>query len=495
MKKVISLSLFTLIYVNAYSQFSWLPVIDNNDLYVSGAPIRALYSDTFTMPPKLYLGGGPNQMTNINTGSNCCGHTFYYYTISNYFGDHDCLPISPVDTALVLNFSGAPDTSYNQFYLSVGGSFRDEGCTIPNAPEDLRNLIFYEGGGMPSFSLGDMSASDTVFAVAVLADYDNPCPVSPELYFRTYVGSRCAYCSIYDSASVDSSRYIAFYDPAVNCVSNSSYNYMQGGSNGPVHALIAIDTANVYAGGIFDSAGVIAANNIAKWNGIGWDSLGSGANGEVKVLLYYNGNLYAGGNFTMAGGIPANNIAMWNGSAWSALGSGTNGTVNAMTIHNGELYAGGNFTQAGSSVVNYVAKWDGTSWSDLHGGRNGEVFALASFKGDLFVGGNFTGGINDTVKYFVAYHDSTLNIEDQEETIRLVAFPNPVNDKIYFSIENTQCFSITVINASGEVVFCRDFKNQSVADVSTSEFAPGIYFFRIQDNSLKSASGKFVVEH
>ena len=34
------------------------------------------------------------------------------------------------------------------------------------------------------------------------------------------------------------------------------------------------------------------------------------------------GNLYAGGCFTTAGGVAANNVAKWDGSAWSALGSG-----------------------------------------------------------------------------------------------------------------------------------------------------------------------------
>ncbi len=61
-----------------------------------------------------------------------------------------------------------------------------------------------------------------------------------------------------------------------------------------------------------------------------------------------SGNLYAGGNFTTAGGVAANHIAKWNGTSWSALGSGMNSTVYALAVDaSGNLYAGGDFTTAG----------------------------------------------------------------------------------------------------------------------------------------------------
>ena len=42
------------------------------------------------------------------------------------------------------------------------------------------------------------------------------------------------------------------------------------------------------------------------------------------------GNVYVGGSFTQAGGIPAQNIARWNGSGWSSLGAGLNSSVKAL---------------------------------------------------------------------------------------------------------------------------------------------------------------------
>jgi hypothetical protein len=51
--------------------------------------------------------------------------------------------------------------------------------------------------------------------------------------------------------------------------------------------------------------------------------------------------LIAGGGFASAGGVACNCIARWDGSAWQPLGSGMNNEVYALTVYNGELIAGG----------------------------------------------------------------------------------------------------------------------------------------------------------
>ena len=97
--------------------------------------------------------------------------------------------------------------------------------------------------------------------------------------------------------------------------------------------------------------------------------------------------LYAGGQFTTAGGVAANRIAKWNGSSWSPLGSGMNDgygvSVIALTVFDDgsgpALYAGGYFTTAGGVAANYIAKWNGSSWSALGSGMNGGVVALTAF--------------------------------------------------------------------------------------------------------------------
>ncbi len=41
-------------------------------------------------------------------------------------------------------------------------------------------------------------------------------------------------------------------------------------------------------------------------------------------MAVYNVELYVTGGFDSAGGIAVNNIAKWNGSSWSAVGTGLN---------------------------------------------------------------------------------------------------------------------------------------------------------------------------
>ena len=200
--------------------------------------------------------------------------------------------------------------------------------------------------------------------------------------------------------------------------SDANWTSMGGfpGVNSGVGAVAVDGLGNVYVGGSFSIAGEVFATNIAKWDGNSWSALGSGVDapgppfygGAVNVLAASGTNLYVGGVFTTAGGIAANNIAKWDGSSWSALGSGLNSNVFALAVSGDDLYAGGWFTSAGGTAARNIAKWDGSSWSALGSGiaelqaEEGEelpyssgVYALAISGTDLFVGGNFitAGGI------------------------------------------------------------------------------------------------------
>ena len=149
------------------------------------------------------------------------------------------------------------------------------------------------------------------------------------------------------------------------------------GIDGFVAELAADSAGNLYAAGMFTSAGGTFANNIAKWDGSGWSPLASGVEGGypfISALVTDGaGNLYAAGDFTGAGGVTANNVAKWDGSTWSPLGSGTDGPVAALVVDSaGNLYACGTFTTAGGVAANHVAKWDGSTWSALGAGIGGE---------------------------------------------------------------------------------------------------------------------------
>ncbi len=223
----------------------------------------------------------------------------------------------------------------------------------------------------------------------------------------------------------------------------SVWTALGSGVDGAVYAL-AVNGATLYAGGYFSQAGGVPANNLAKWNGSAWSSVGIGTNngveGGVRALaingtnLYVGGgfirelttgtadnlakwdgsawssignpdssvhalllvgtNLYAGGYFTTVDGVTVNNIARFNGTEWLAMADGvaapSSSVVSALAVNGTDIYAGGFFDLAGGSSANYVAKWNGTAWSNLGSGTNSPIYALTIRGDDLYAGAHFT---------------------------------------------------------------------------------------------------------
>lgn len=153
---------------------------------------------------------------------------------------------------------------------------------------------------------------------------------------------------------------------------------------------------HLIAGGWFSTAGGVAVNNIAAWDGSSWMPLGTGLNNIVQAFTVYKGKLIAGGEFSTAGGVSANHIAAWDGSSWTPLGTGINGNIYALTVYDNKLIAGGEFSTAGGVAANRIATWDGSSWAPLGTGMDNSVSALTVFNNKLIVGGNFTtaGGVS-----------------------------------------------------------------------------------------------------
>ncbi|MBI5364918.1 MAG: hypothetical protein HZA53_17200 [Planctomycetes bacterium] len=173
----------------------------------------------------------------------------------------------------------------------------------------------------------------------------------------------------------------------------------------------------LYAGGSIHGAGGVAANNVARWNGTSWTSVGADFVWPVHALatfddgtgpaLYassedgvarWNGTswvsitgalawervlalavfdsgqgpeLIASGHFMSIGSVSARRIAAWNGSSWRQLGSGLDGSIYALAVHDDgsgpKLYAGGNndFLHTTNPPPIGVVRWDGNQWSGL----------------------------------------------------------------------------------------------------------------------------------
>jgi hypothetical protein len=199
-------------------------------------------------------------------------------------------------------------------------------------------------------------------------------------------------------------------------------------SNASVYALAAFDSgsgAELYAGGIFQSAGGNPASNIARWNGATWSPAGNGTSDRISALAVYDGgggpSLYAGGTFLLANGITVNHVARWDGRDWSPLGPGLDDAVTALCVWDDgsgpALVACGNFAHAGSLAVNRIAKWNGTSWFAIDSGITASpldsVSALATFDdgsgghADLFLGGAFQSAGDKASVNIAQFHDCT----------------------------------------------------------------------------------------
>jgi hypothetical protein len=173
----------------------------------------------------------------------------------------------------------------------------------------------------------------------------------------------------------------------------TAWSALGTGLNSSALSMVTLPNGDLVVGGLFTAAGCIAANRIARWNGTTWSAMGSGLSGTVSsVAVLPNGDVVVGGDFLNAGAGAANRIARWNGSAWLPLGSGLNGSVGLVTtLPNGDVIASGTFTSAGGVPVSGIARWNGTSWSALGAGLSNPAFAAVMLpQGELLLGGNFT---------------------------------------------------------------------------------------------------------
>ena len=199
--------------------------------------------------------------------------------------------------------------------------------------------------------------------------------------------------------------------------------FHQPGVSGTVYAMVRDNSGNIYVGGEINTAGGVTVNNLAMWDGTTWRDMGGGvtiASGTARVsalAVDTNNNLIVGGYFDQAGGTAANNLAVWNGTGWQELGGGVNGSVMAIKVISGSLnvgggmYVGGSFSQVGTVAANNIAyfNFQPGSWLTLGGGVDDtvNVIELETTSNSLFVGGDFSAA-GETPAYRIARYDRTL---------------------------------------------------------------------------------------
>ena len=144
--------------------------------------------------------------------------------------------------------------------------------------------------------------------------------------------------------------------------------------NGKVND-ICCDSENgdIYIAGEFDTVdGIIGLDKVAKWDAKSqsWTSIsgntgdfGPGGSQIAFSICCKNGEIYVGGQLNNIGGLGINNLAKWTGSSWTSVGgpSDINGLVEDICCDtkNGEIYIGGDFINvAGIPGLNDLARFD-----------------------------------------------------------------------------------------------------------------------------------------
>jgi len=188
--------------------------------------------------------------------------------------------------------------------------------------------------------------------------------------------------------SFGASPYIRSFD------NSTSYPNVVSAFGSPTINEVINYNGELICAGLFESYNGTTLNNIARWDGSAWVSLGLGVTGEVKDLAVLNGELIVSGKFSQTGdgNTDCRYIAKWNGTSWSSLGSGISGGFNGaltLCVYGNQLFVGGDFTGAGAVSSPNILKWSGSSWSAVAGGTSLAVGEIVVFSDHLYVANAF----------------------------------------------------------------------------------------------------------
>lgn len=127
---------------------------------------------------------------------------------------------------------------------------------------------------------------------------------------------------------------------------------------------------DLYFFGNFNFCNNLPCGSILKLSGGNWSHTDYVADAHIYnysegyTLLKApdSGDWYVGGDFYIAGTAFSQNIARYDGSEWHSMGLGLNGMVTSIAWYKGQIYAVGRFYDSGPQHLTGLARWDGTEW-------------------------------------------------------------------------------------------------------------------------------------
>jgi hypothetical protein len=236
------------------------------------------------------------------------------------------------------------------------GADSDVLCLIVNGSDLLAGGSFTHAGGNDAAGAARWDGTGWYPLGEGLAIDGGAYPQSGPRAFAFYQNKLVA-AGEFTHSGANAARNAAWFDGA-------AWHALGAGLNHRVAALAVIGD-RLFAGGDFDSAGDQPASGLAAWDGAEWTEAGGGVHGalpgwgpggRVFTLGVQGYSLVVGGVFTTAGVVAANNIARWDGANWSIFGDGQYRWVEALGV------AGDSVLVGGDGNAPFVV-WDGTQWT------------------------------------------------------------------------------------------------------------------------------------
>ncbi|MGV3629801.1 MAG: two-component regulator propeller domain-containing protein [Bacteroidota bacterium] len=139
------------------------------------------------------------------------------------------------------------------------------------------------------------------------------------------------------------------------------------------------------------------------------------------------------------------------------------------------------------------------SWSFSGGNPSGSSLATQSVSYDTpgcydvsLTVSNSSGSDTETKICYITVNEDINSLGENQQAVFTIS-PNPFNDQLLLEglagVENLQ---FTLYNNLGEVILSTRLEQQQTQLISTAEFAPGIYMYRISDGKTTFQNGKLI---
>jgi len=324
-------------------------------------------------------------------------------------------------------------------------------------------------------------------------------PNAPSIYALLKKGNKLYIAGGFDTIAGQSCTGLAFFD-------GTSYTPIKLPVNSFVFNFDIKEFQNeIYVCGRFTNInGSNPLNNILKFDGTNWVSVGGGIKGNIAeaiTMAVYNNELYVGGEFKKSAGNVGENIMKWDGTQWHDVGFGlepTWGGVRKLIIHKNKLWAFGEFQMASYMQANGAAVFDGVKWCTLRDTLDDFIWGATVYNDSIYVCGSFKSQQGDTMINHVAklYDDNLfrtcngVGVEEYQNEFYIKILPNPASTVLHIKTDLyfDEATKIEITNSLGQVVLRLNYNK--VIDVSN--LSSGCYFIKIESPYRQRFHSKFI---